>query len=106
MASGNGGIPMPDDVPAVSVGLGETVRIISPPDAEILTWRVVGLTSSLWPGPSEEAVVYADAAITDDGPTQAVCFAVSIAGDQMVQVRLDYSHDRGYGNFFWHLMAE
>jgi hypothetical protein len=79
---------------------------MSPSEAEIAEWRVVGLVADLWPGPSEDAVVLADSDLTGGKPTTAVCFAAPEAGDWMIQVRLDYNHDRGHGNFFWHLITQ
>ena len=78
----------------------------SPVGAELAEWRVVGLLSELWPGPSEEAVILADSVVTRDGPTTGICFSMPAGGDWMIQARFDYVGARGHGNFFWHLMVE
>lgn len=102
MATGNGGIPMPPDIPATAVEAGATLHLLSPEEAAVLDWRVVGLVSELWPGPSDEAVVLADSAASLDGPTTKVCFVAPEPGDWMIRARLDYNNGRGHGNFFWH----
>lgn len=103
MATGDGGIPMPADMPATAVDAGAPLHLLSAPEAEVLHWRIVGLVSGLWPGPSDEAVILADSTASEDGPTTGICFAAPGRGDWMIQVRLDYNNGRGYGNFFWHL---
>lgn len=103
VATGEGVYPRPVDLPAPHLAAGAELRLVSPAEAELAAWRIVGLVSALWPGPSDKAVVLADSLGGDAGPTTAVCFPAPGPGDWMVQARLEYANGRGNASFFWHL---
>ena len=103
VATGEGVYPRPGDIPLLPITAGAELRLVSPAEGKLAAWRVVGLSSSLWPGPSDKAVVLADSSIGEGGPSTAVCFSAPSPGDWMVQARLDYADGRGNASFFWHL---
>jgi hypothetical protein len=103
VATGDGVYPRPANVRVLAVTAGAELRLVSPAEAELAAWRIVGLVSSLWPGPSDEAVVLADSAIGGGRPSTAVCFSAPPPGDWMIQARLEYVNGQGNANFFWHL---
>jgi hypothetical protein len=103
VANGEGVYPRPGDIPALPMTADAELRLVSPAEAKFAASRIVGLVASLWPGPSDEAVVLADSSIGDGGPSTAVCFSAPPPGDWMIQARLDYADRRGNASFFWHL---
>jgi hypothetical protein len=106
ITTGDGVYPRPADVRAMLMTAGAELRLVSPAGAELGELRIVGLESSLWPGPSDKAMVLADSSIGAGGPSTGVCFSAPAAGDWMIQARIDYAAGRGNANFFWHLKVE